>query len=57
MFLHVYDNPAYPDIEIIFIEEAKWQDGSVFDQISPILTDKLLFGDQAYKGQMETTLS
>jgi len=38
-----------PDIEIIFIEEAKRQDGPVFDQICPMLTDNLLFGDQAYK--------
>uniref|UniRef100_UPI00048D5153 transposase n=1 Tax=Psychromonas hadalis TaxID=211669 RepID=UPI00048D5153 len=40
---------SLPDIEIIFIEEAKRQDGPVFDQIRPMLTDNLLFGDQAYK--------
>lgn len=38
-----------PDIEIIFIEQAKRQDGPIFDQIRPMLTDNLLFGDQAYK--------
>ena len=38
-----------PDIEIVFIEEAGRQDGPVFDQIRPMLTDNLLFGDQAYK--------
>uniref|UniRef100_UPI0005243EE5 hypothetical protein n=1 Tax=Psychromonas hadalis TaxID=211669 RepID=UPI0005243EE5 len=36
-------------IEIIFIEEAKRQDGPVFDQIRPMLTNNLLFGDLAYK--------
>jgi hypothetical protein len=40
---------SLPDIEIIVIEEAKRQDGPVFDQIRPMLTDNLLFGDQAYK--------
>ena len=38
-----------PDIEIVFIEESGRQDGPVFDQIRPMLTDNLLFGDQAYK--------
>jgi hypothetical protein len=38
-----------PDIEIIFIEEAGRQDGPFFDQIRPMLTENLLFGDQAYK--------
>ena len=37
------------DLEIIFIEEVKRQDGSVFDQIRPMLTVNLLLGDQAYK--------
>ncbi|MCK5819899.1 MAG: hypothetical protein KAH18_11805 [Psychromonas sp.] len=40
---------SLPNLEIIFIEEAKRQDGPVFDQIRPMLTDNLLFGDQAYK--------
>jgi hypothetical protein len=38
-----------PDIEMVFTEEAARQDGPVFDQIRPMLTDNLLFGDQAYK--------
>ena len=37
------------DLEIIFVEEAKRQDGSVFDQIRTMLTDHLLFGYEAYK--------
>jgi hypothetical protein len=40
---------SVPDIEIVFIEEAGRQDVPVFDQIRPMLTDNLLFGDQAYK--------
>ena len=34
---------SLPDIEMIFTEEAARQDGPVFDQIRPMLTDNLLF--------------
>ncbi|GLS91809.1 hypothetical protein GCM10007916_28790 [Psychromonas marina] len=40
---------SLPDIEIVFIEEAARQGGPVFEQIRPMLSDNLLFGDQAYK--------
>ena len=38
-----------PDLEILFLEEAGRQDGSVFDQMRPMMHDNLVFADQAYK--------
>lgn len=40
---------SLPDLEILMIEEAAKQDGPMFDQIRPMLSDNLVFGDKAYK--------
>jgi hypothetical protein len=40
---------SMPEIEIVVLEEAARQDGPVFDQIRPMLSNNLAYGDQAYK--------
>lgn len=38
-----------PSLDCLFVEEARRQDGPVFDQMRYGVGDNLLFGDQAYK--------
>jgi hypothetical protein len=39
---------SLPEIEIVVFEEAGRQDGPVFDQIRPMLSDNYVFADKAY---------
>lgn len=40
---------SLPEIEIVVFEEAGRQDGPVFDQIRPMLSNNLVYADKAYK--------
>ena len=45
-----------PDLEILMVEGAARQDGPMFDQIRPLLSDNLVFADKAYKRTDESAI-